>query len=260
MQQTGTVSRLWLCGRSWRFEIHFWRNIVRFWKSYFCSNKLDVQETNFCFSQFNRIWNHLVGHWTEIGRFACSGTMGSNCVCSWKCFLAFQIDRGNLIVMFTNVMSLTRKSMWWKTLILFLQMFNPRVKKLYCMCLRTMKLWSRWSLKGEVLQWDMFPQLTELLLIGCSIWINLDSKIQIKYIDTKNQLADSLTKGSFHTWWVESFVEFVETLAISVLQLALLQWQNELNKNQEKNESQQNQDLWWIYQRGCLRTCRLQLH
>ena len=30
-------------------------------------------------------------------------------------------------------------------------------------------LWSRWSLKAEVLQWDMFPELTELLLIGCSI-------------------------------------------------------------------------------------------
>ena len=29
--------------------------------------------------------------------------------------------------------------------------------------------------------------------------INLDSKIQIKYIDTKNQLADILTKGKFHT-------------------------------------------------------------
>ena len=27
--------------------------------------------------------------------------------------------------------------------------------------------------------------------------INLDSKIQIKYIDTKNQLADILTKGHF---------------------------------------------------------------
>ena len=27
--------------------------------------------------------------------------------------------------------------------------------------------------------------------------INLDSKIEIKYIDTKNQLADILTKGSF---------------------------------------------------------------
>ena len=29
--------------------------------------------------------------------------------------------------------------------------------------------------------------------------INLDSKIQIKYIDTQNQLADILTKGEFHT-------------------------------------------------------------
>ena len=41
----------------------------------------------------------------------------------------------------------------------------------------------------------MFPEPTELLLIGCSIesiWI---PKIQIKYIDTKNQLADILTKG-----------------------------------------------------------------
>ena len=36
--------------------------------------------------------------------------------------------------------------------------------------------------------------------------VNLDSKIQIKYIDTKNQLADILTKGNFtrdewnHLW------------------------------------------------------------
>ena len=42
----------------------------------------------------------------------------------------------------------------------------------------------------------MFPEPTELLSIGClieSIW----TKIQIKYIDTKNQLADILTKGNF---------------------------------------------------------------
>ena len=60
-KQTGTVSRFWLCGRSWRFEIHFWRNIVRFGKSCSCSDKLDVQETNCCFTQFNIIWNHLFG-------------------------------------------------------------------------------------------------------------------------------------------------------------------------------------------------------
>ena len=43
----------------------------------------------------------------------------------------------------------------------------------------------------------MFPGPTELRLIGYwieSIWIQ---KIQIKYIDTKNQLADILTKGNF---------------------------------------------------------------
>ena len=40
--------------------------------------------------------------------------------------------------------------------------------------------------------------------------INLDTKIQIKYIDTKNQLADILTNGNFtRDEWNESFVEFV---------------------------------------------------
>ena len=53
---------------------------MRFWKSYICSNKLDVQETNISFSQLNRIRDHLTGHWTETGWFACSGTMGSNCL------------------------------------------------------------------------------------------------------------------------------------------------------------------------------------
>ena len=34
------------------FKIHFWRNIVHFWKSYICSNKLDVQETDLSLTQF----------------------------------------------------------------------------------------------------------------------------------------------------------------------------------------------------------------
>ena len=40
--RAGTVSRLRFCGRSWGFKIHFWRNMMRFWKSYVCSNQLDV--------------------------------------------------------------------------------------------------------------------------------------------------------------------------------------------------------------------------
>ena len=43
----------------------------------------------------------------------------------------------------------------------------------------------------------MFPELTELHLIGCLIELIWIPKIQIKYIDTKNQLADILTKRNF---------------------------------------------------------------
>ena len=48
----------------------------------------------------------------------------------------------------------------------------------------------------------MFPEPRELLLIGCLLESISTPKIQIKYIDTKKQLADILTKGNFtrHEW------------------------------------------------------------
>ena len=67
-----------------RIRNHFWRNVVYFWKSYICSNQLDVQETNCCFSQFNRIWNHLFGRRIEVGWYSRSWFMGSDCSISWK--------------------------------------------------------------------------------------------------------------------------------------------------------------------------------
>ena len=72
--------------------------------------------------------------------------------------------------------------------------------------------------------------------------INPDSKIEIKYIDTKNQLADILTKGNFTRDEWNHLLSCL-TFAISVLQFPLLQWRSDLNKIQEKNESQQNQNL-----------------
>ena len=41
---------------------------------------------------------------------------------------------------FVNGKNIIIKSMFCRTLMLFLQMSNPRAKKLYCMCSRTMKL------------------------------------------------------------------------------------------------------------------------
>ena len=43
----------------------------------------------------------------------------------------------------------------------------------------------------------MFPELIRVALDWLFDRIHLDPKIQIKYIDTKNQLADILTKGNF---------------------------------------------------------------
>ena len=65
-------------------KIHLWRNIMRFWNSYICSDKWDVYETNIRFTHFNRIRNHLFGRWFEIRRASCSRIVGSDCFCFGK--------------------------------------------------------------------------------------------------------------------------------------------------------------------------------
>ena len=69
----------------------------------------------------------------------------------------------------------------------------------------------------------MCPRLTALHLIGCFDRINLDSKIQVKYIDTKHQLADILTKGSFtrdewnHLLWLFNISHFSPTVCSAAM-------------------------------------------
>ena len=52
--------------------------------------------------------------------------------------------------------------------------------------------------------------------------VNLDPKIQIKYIDTKNQLADILTKRKISHVMSGIICFAYSILAISVVQFALL--------------------------------------
>ena len=85
----------------------------------------------------------------------------------------------------------------------------------------------------------------------------LDSKIQIKYVNTKKQLADILTKGKLHTWWMESSFVFVQHWPF--------QFGTVFRSPVEKKwtESQQNWSRWWIRPldaaKGLL-TCYLLLH
>ena len=78
----------------------------------------------------------------------------------------------------------------------------------------------------------MLQRPTELRLIGCSIELTWTQKIQIKYIDTKNQLKEISHVMSGIICCACSIS------AISDLQCALTQWRNDLNTIQGKNESQ----------------------
>ena len=61
--------------------------------------------------------------------------------------------------------------------------------------------------------------------------VNLDPKIQIKYIDTKNQLADMLTKGNSTLDEWNSSIVFCLISAISVLQFVLKRWQKRVQQD-----------------------------
>ena len=127
--EIGTVSRLRFCRRPWGFKIYIRWNIVRFWKSYICSNKLDVQETNFSFAQFSRIRNHFFGCRIEVGWYPRTWFMGSDRRSSWKhnsgpwkngeTRLLTNVKFVQHLTQFKNDNNLEEWSMIWTMLILF---------------------------------------------------------------------------------------------------------------------------------------------
>ena len=90
-----------------------------------------------------------------------------------------------------------KKSMLYMTLIWFPQMFNPQVVKLYCMCFEDNEAVIKMIMKGRSPTMRHVSRTHRVARDWLFDRINLDPKIQSKYIDTKNQLADILTKGNF---------------------------------------------------------------
>ena len=85
--------------------------------------------------------------------------------------------------------------MIWTMLILFPQTSNLLIRKLCCMCLKNEAV-IKMIFKGRSPTMRHVSRTHRVALDWLFDRINLDPKIQIKYIDTKNQLADTLTKGS----------------------------------------------------------------
>ena len=112
-------------------------------------------------------------------------------------------------------------------------------------------------IKGEeVPQWDMFPGPTEL-----RDWlfdrINLDPKIQIKYIDTKNQLADMLTKGNFtRDEWNHLLCSFNISHFSSTVCAEKMAERNTTRFRWRKSHSQ-SRGQWWVLLQGLPQLCHL---
>ena len=137
-------------------------------------------------------------------------------------------------------------------LILFPQTSILLVRKLCCMCLRTMKRWSRWSLKEEVHHETCFqnPQSCSWLVVRSNKFGPQDPN---RIYGHQKPTCRRANQGKFHTWRMESSFCVCLTLAIAVLQSVLKWCRKEHKENQVKKESQQSQDHWWIWLREAVK-------
>ena len=87
--------------------------------------------------------------------------------------------------------------MIWTMLILFPQTSILLVRKLCCQSLKTTTAVIKMIFEGRSPTMRHVSKTHRVGLDWLFDRINSDPKIQIKYIDTKNQLADKLTKGNF---------------------------------------------------------------
>ena len=202
--QTGFVSRLKFCWRSWGLKVNLRRCLVYIWKQNICPSQLDVQETNFCLAQFQRVWDHFSGCWIAYGWATCSRSLGhgdwsvtfnrqqsptqtykppGNWGSSW-----FTRPRPNmskedkrLSSWVDYVPTNTHSSQGESQLYIFED--NEAVIK---MIIKERSPTTRHVSRTHrvALDW-LFDR------------VNLESDIKIKYVDTKNQLADILTRRSF---------------------------------------------------------------
>ena len=114
----------------------------------------------------------------------------------------FQIEQDDLIMTSTNIINLKEGSTCWRILILFLQMSNLRVKKLCCMCSKTMK---QKESNNETCFQD--SQSCTWLVVRS----NQPGPKNPKQIHRRQEpICWHFNQRKFHAWWVESSVLFVQ--------------------------------------------------
>ena len=168
---------------------------MRFWKSYICSSKLDVQETNISFSHLTESeiisldtglrldglpalepWDLIVSVLGNVSHVSDRSGKPESDV--HKHHKSHKIDvMQDIDSVPSNVQSSNREAL------LYVFVDNEAVIKMI--------------MKGRSPTMRHVSRTHRVALDWLFDRTNLDPKIQIKYIDTKNQLADILTKVNF---------------------------------------------------------------
>ena len=194
--QIGTDSRLRFCRRSWGLKIHFRWNIMHFRKSYVLFQSAGCARNKLQFHTVNRIRNHFLGCRIKYGRYTRTWFVGSDrrsssrnthhndqvrgdqCKSPTRKKIHGKMDDlDNVDFLSSNVQSSHQEPL------LYVFEDNEAVIKMI--------------IKGRSPTIRHVSRTHRVALDWLFDRIILDTKIQIKYIDTKNQLADILTKGNF---------------------------------------------------------------
>ena len=192
----GTVSGRWHRGRSWRFKIHFWWNILRFGNhtfvpiSWICKKQTVVSH---CSTEFDNIsldiglrldglsvlepWDLIVSVLGNISRISDRSVKPENGENKHHKFHNKIDAMKDIDSVPSNVQSARQEAL------LYVFEDNEAVIKMI--------------IKGKKSYNEARLQYHRVALDWLFDRLGLDSKIQIKYIDTKNQLADILTTGKF---------------------------------------------------------------
>ena len=186
---TGCVSRLRLCWKSWGFKINLRRCLVYLWRtlvpvSWMCKKQTSVSHSS-----------------TESEIISLDAGLrmdGLSALDLWD--IVIEVLRS------TNTM-FKPKHYWprgnWNsffvikclTWITYPQTHILVNVSLSCTFLKITKLWSRWSSKDEVRRWDLSPEPTELLLIGCLTEWTRTSKSKLNMLTPRTNLLTFWPKG-----------------------------------------------------------------
>ena len=145
------------------------------------------------------------------------------------------------------------------------QTHTPLKVSLSCTFLKTMKLWSRWSLRADVQQWDTYPEPTELRLIG---WLTGSTSIQ-RSKSTMSTLETNLqtcwpyahllaTNGTIFSncsilWPSLSFLASIQAIKVTTLLPC------RSGKCKKKNSEDEENLNAWLQNRGLREICSLWL-